>query len=106
MHRFLAADRPRVLLGALLAAAVIAALLIAAWPAGSHRAPTVYGASSLRTVLPALDGAPRYSFAGSDVLQTQIERGAPADVFASASAKQPQALFAAGRCDRPITFAT
>jgi molybdate transport system substrate-binding protein len=106
MPRFLDDGRRRLALGALLAAAVAAVVLLAAWPAGSHRAPTVYGASSLRTVLPALDGAPQYSFAGSDVLQTQIERGAPADVFASASAKQPQALFAEGRCDRPVTFAT
>jgi molybdate transport system substrate-binding protein len=105
MHRF-TLPHPRLLAAALAAAVLIGAVLVVAWPAGSHRAPTVYAAASLRTVLPALDGAPRYSFAGSDVLQTQIERGAPADVFAAASAKQPRALLAQGRCGRPVTFAT
>jgi molybdate transport system substrate-binding protein len=106
MHRFDGVRRGRLAVGAGIALAVVAVVLVVAWPAGSDRAPTVYAAASLRGVLPALDGAPRYSFAGSDTLQTQIERGAPADVFASASAKQPQALFAADRCDRPVTFAT
>ncbi len=49
---------------------------------------------------------PRYNFAGSNQLQTQIERGAPADVFASASAKEPDALYKAGRCGRPVSFAS
>ncbi|MBE2320800.1 molybdate ABC transporter substrate-binding protein [Solirubrobacter sp. CPCC 204708] len=66
---------------------------------------TVYAAASLRDVFPAIDKAPRYNFAGSNQLQTQIERGAPADVFASASAKEPTALHAAGRCSRPVAFA-
>jgi molybdate transport system substrate-binding protein len=92
--------------GGLIAVAALGAVVALALPAHSDRAPTVYAAASLRTVLPALDDAPKYSFAGSDTLQTQIERGAPADVFAAASAKQPQALFAAGRCERPVTFAT
>jgi molybdate transport system substrate-binding protein len=106
MHRFANADRRLVVGGAaLLLAAVVVAVLIVR-PAGSHGAPTVYAAASLRSVLPALDDAPKYSFAGSDTLQRQIERGAPADVFAAASAKQPEALFAAGRCERPLTFAT
>src|SRR3954451_5081785 len=106
MHRFADSPHRRLALVALLLAGIGAAVLAVAWPAGSHGAPTVYGAASLRAVLPALDGAPTYSFAGSDTLQTQIERGAPADVFATASAKQPQALFAEGRCGRPVTFAT
>ncbi|MDP9293947.1 MAG: molybdate ABC transporter substrate-binding protein, partial [Actinomycetota bacterium] len=42
----------------------------------------------------------------SNQLQLQIERGAPADVFASASPTEAQALFRAGRCTRPVTFAT
>jgi molybdate transport system substrate-binding protein len=105
MHRFASIDRRRLVAGAA-ALAALAAVVVLALPAGSQSAPTVYAAASLRTVLPQLDGAPRYSFAGSDTLQTQVERGAPADVFAAASAKQPQALFAAGRCERPVTFAT
>jgi molybdate transport system substrate-binding protein len=103
MPRFLA-QRSRVLTG-LVVVAVIAGTVVLALPAGSHDAPTVYAAASLRNVLPELDGAPSYSFAGSGTLQLQIERGAPADVFAAASSRQAQALYAEGRCERPITFA-
>lgn len=67
---------------------------------------TVYAASSLRDALPALDPAPTYSFGGSNTLQLQIERGAPADLFLSASPKEAQALFREGRCQKPVTFAT
>lgn len=68
--------------------------------------PRVFAASSLREAFPRIDGAPRYNFAGSNQLQLQIERGAPADVFASASPRQARALFRAGRCSRPRRFAT
>ena len=57
--------------------------------AGDDTPVTVYAAASLRDVFPAIDKAPRYNFAGSNQLLTQIERGAPADVFASAGAKEP-----------------
>ena len=67
---------------------------------------TVYAASSLREVLPALDPGPRYSFASSGTLETQIRRGAPADVFLSAATDQPAALHDAGRCGEPVAFAT
>ena len=60
---------------------------------------------SLTNVFPALDKGPTYSFGGSNTLQLQIERGAPADVFASASPTEAQALFREGRCTRPVTFA-
>lgn len=73
---------------------------------GGGRPVTVYAASSLTQAFPALDGAPRYSFAGSGMLQTQVERGAPADVFASASPKEAEALFREGRCTKPVAFAT
>jgi molybdate transport system substrate-binding protein len=66
----------------------------------------VYAASSLRDVFTQIDPAPSFNFLGSNVLQTQIERGAPADVFAAASTAEPQALFRSGKCDRPVTFAT
>jgi molybdate transport system substrate-binding protein len=74
--------------------------------AEGSKQPTVYAASSLRDALPAFDGKATYNFAGSDQLQLQIEHGAPADVFASASPKQAQALYSAGRCTEPRTFAT
>jgi molybdate transport system substrate-binding protein len=66
----------------------------------------VYAASSLRDVFLQIDPAPSYNFLGSNVLLTQIQRGAPADVFASASPAEPQTLFKQGGCTRPVTFAT
>lgn len=81
-------------------------IALLAAPAAAQAAPTVYAAASLREAFPEIDGAATYSFAGSNALQTQIERGAPADVFASASPTEAQALFRAGRCTRPVTFAT
>lgn len=86
----------------LFAVAVAAGLAV---PAGAHAA-NVFAAASLREAFPALDADQTYSFAGSNQLQLQIERGAPADVFASAAPEEAQALFAANRCERPVTFAT
>jgi molybdate transport system substrate-binding protein len=82
--------------------AIAAALAV---PAGAQ-ALTLYAAASLRDAFPKIDGSPTYSFLGSNQLQAQIERGAPADVFASASPAEPAALFRAGLCTRPVTFAT
>ncbi len=81
-------------------------LALLAAPAAAQAAPTVYAAASLRAAFPEIDAAPTYNFAGSNQLQRQIESGAPADVFAAASPKEAQALFQAGRCTRPVTFAT
>ncbi len=66
----------------------------------------VYAAASLREVFLRVDSRPTFNFLGSNQLQLQIERGAPADVFASASPQEAQALFRGGRCERPVTFAT
>lgn len=66
---------------------------------------TVYAASSLREVLPAIDSAARFSFAGSDELARQIREGAPADVYVAANARLPAALSAEGLVERPVTFA-
>ncbi|WCB94077.1 Molybdate-binding protein ModA [Baekduia alba] len=86
---------------------VLAALAAAALPtAAAQAAPTVYAAASLNNAFPALDHTPKYNFAGSNTLQAQIERGAPADVFASASPTEATALFNEGLCTRPVTFAT
>jgi molybdate transport system substrate-binding protein len=86
-----------------LAAIVVLAVALAAPAAAS--ALNVYAATSLTNVFPALNKGPTYSFGGSNTLQLQIERGAPADVFASASPGEAQALFREGRCTRPVTFA-
>ncbi|HEX6390296.1 MAG TPA: molybdate ABC transporter substrate-binding protein [Solirubrobacteraceae bacterium] len=68
--------------------------------------PTIYAASSLRSALPAVLPDARYSFGGSNQLRSQIERGAPADVFIGASPKDPAALAKAGKCERPVAVAT
>jgi molybdate transport system substrate-binding protein len=46
-----------------------------------------------------------YDFAGSQALVTQIQQGAPADVFASADTKNMQKLVTAGLVETPKTFA-
>jgi molybdate transport system substrate-binding protein len=66
----------------------------------------VYAASSLAEVLPEIEPDARYSFAGSNELATQIREGAPADVYAAASSKYPQELYAEGLVDEPVTFAS
>jgi molybdate transport system substrate-binding protein len=69
-------------------------------------APIVLAAASLTKVFPQIDPRARYTFGGSGALETDIEQGAPADVFAAASPKQPVALFAKGLVDKPQEFAT
>jgi molybdate transport system substrate-binding protein len=84
----------------------LAAIALALAAPSAASALTVYGAASLSSAFPKIDGSATYNFAGSNQLQLQIERGAPADVFASASPNEAQALFREGRCSRPVTFAT
>jgi len=67
---------------------------------------TVFAAASLTSVFPQIDRAPRYEFAGSDQLSFQITQGAPADVFAAASPKYPDQLYARGLVYKPRVFAT
>jgi molybdate transport system substrate-binding protein len=69
-------------------------------------APTVLAAASLTKVFPQIDPAATYTFGGSGALETDIEQGAPADVFAAASPKQPAKLYAKGLVDKPVEFAT
>jgi molybdate transport system substrate-binding protein len=85
---------------------LVALALPAAALGSSPTRLTVLAASSLTDVFPALDHAERYSFAGSDQLAFQIQQGAPADVFAAASPKSPDALYKAGLVYRPAVFAT
>jgi molybdate transport system substrate-binding protein len=86
-------------------ALVIAFVLCLAAPAAAS-ALNVFAASSLRDVFTQIDAGQTYNFAASNTLQLQIERGADADVFASASPAEPQALFKENKCGRPVTFAT
>jgi molybdate transport system substrate-binding protein len=86
-------------------ALAIAFVLCLAVPAAAS-ALNVFAASSLRDVFTQIDAGQTYNFAASNTLQLQIERGANADVFASASPNEPQALFKENQCSRPVTFAT
>jgi molybdate transport system substrate-binding protein len=88
-----------------LLAVVVAALALPATVSGGTPI-TAFAAASLSEVLPHIDKAPRYSFAGSDQLAIQIQQGAPADVFAAASPKQPELLFRNGIVRKPVVFAT
>jgi molybdate transport system substrate-binding protein len=94
------------------AAVVLMAAIGAGLPAGgsaqvvSSGRLTVFAAASLTDVFPKIDPRPRYGFAGSDVLALQIQQGAPADVFAAASPKYPEALYKQGLVQKPIHFAT
>jgi len=73
--------------------------------AGSQSASlTVYAAASLTDVFRAFDPAPKYSFAGSNTLETQIRNGAPADLFASAAPLNTQRLYKQGLVQQPVTF--
>ena len=92
------------------AAAALAAVALALAGASSAGARsgvtgiTVYAAASLTDVFPKIDTGPKYSFAGSNTLSTQIQQGAPADVFASANTTLPQQLFQKGLCSQPVVF--
>ena len=66
----------------------------------------IFAAASLTGVFPVIDRLPRFQFAGSDQLAFQITQGAPADLFAAASPKYPDQLFAQGLCSKPTVFAT
>ena len=73
---------------------------------GADAPPTVLAAASLTKVFPEIDPGAKYTFGGSGALETDIVQGAPADVFAAASPKQPAELYAKGLVDRPVEFAT
>ncbi len=68
--------------------------------------PTVLAAASLTKVFPQIDANANYTFGGSGALEADIEQGAPADVFAAASPKQPAQLYAMGLVEKPVEFAT
>jgi len=90
----------------LVAFALACTALVAPASVSSGSPLTVYAAASLTEVLPRIDNGPRYNFAGSDQLAIQIQQGAPADVFAAASPKQPELLYRSGLVRKPVVFAT
>jgi molybdate transport system substrate-binding protein len=47
----------------------------------------------------------RFSFAGSDVLASQVEQGVSPDAFASANTKLPALLYRKGLVGKPVVFA-
>jgi molybdate transport system substrate-binding protein len=95
-----------------LAALAIATALVLAAAASAATLPppppklsiTVAAAASLTDVFPALNSSPSYSFAGSNALATQIQNGAPYDVFASANTTIPAALYMQGLVGKPVNF--
>jgi molybdate transport system substrate-binding protein len=92
-----------------LALLALVALCLLALPVGRAASATraqltVFAASSLTNVFPAIDNSEKYSFAGSNALATQIQQGAPADVFASANMSIPTTLFQKGFCSKPVVF--
>ena len=70
--------------------AVIAVALAGCGGGGKLR---VDAASSLTEVFQQLDPKAQFEFAGSDQLAFQLEQGAKADVYASASPKYPEKLY-------------
>ena len=91
----------------LLGAATVSVALALSSTAGAQTKAnplTIYAAASLTQVFSAYDPVQRYDFAGSNVLETQIRNGAPADIFASAAPLNAERLYAAGLVDKPVTF--
>ena len=89
------------------AVALAVALAGGACGGGDENEPlTVFAAASLTEVLEQLAPDARYNFAGSDELAAQLREGARADVYAAASSKYPDELFAEGLIERPVVFAT
>jgi molybdate transport system substrate-binding protein len=94
----------------LLAVAVLtSAAAVSTGSAGEERVaarPVVLAAASLTEVLPRIEPEASYSFGSSSTLAEQIRRGAPVDVFLSASPVYTQALHRERLVRRPIAFAT
>ena len=77
---------------------------------GSRPQLTVSAAASLKAAFTEYgkqftDADSRFSFAGSDELAAQIEKGVKPDVFAAANTKLPDALYAKGLVEKPTVFA-
>jgi molybdate transport system substrate-binding protein len=100
-------------LGALLASIVVALAACGGdeESGGAAKPPlTVAAAASLKQAFTAYgkqfpDASARFSFAGSDELAAQIEKGVKPDVVAAANTKLPDALHAKGLVEQPTVFA-
>jgi molybdate transport system substrate-binding protein len=68
--------------------------------------PLVLAAASLTEVLPRIEPEGQYSFGSSSALAEQIRRGAPFDVYLSASPLYTQALYREKLTRKPLAFAT
>src|SRR3954453_5804136 len=90
---------------AAVATASTAVALAVSHDSASSRRVTVYAATSLTQALPTIDRRATYSFAGSNKLRLQIERGARAEVFLAAEPGEAQALYREGRCEPPARLA-
>ncbi len=90
-------------------AAALASTFALAAPAREERAaarPVVLAAASLTEVLPRIVPEATYSFGSSNSLAEQIRRGAPFDVYLSASPIYTQALYREKLARKPVAFAT
>jgi molybdate transport system substrate-binding protein len=81
-------------------------LALVACGGGSDEELTVYAAASLTEVFRMLEPDARFNFAGSDELAAQLREGAKADLYAAASPRYPDELYAEGLIERPVVFAT
>lgn len=100
--------RARGAVAGLLALAIVGGGALAA-AAGDDRTaarPVILAASSLTEVLPRVVPGAAYSFGSSNSLAEQIRRGAPFDVYLSASPTYTQTLFRERLARRPVGFAT
>jgi molybdate transport system substrate-binding protein len=85
---------------------LVAAGATVARPSSHAGRPVVFAAASLTEVLPRIEPDAAYSFGSSNSLAEQIRRGAPADVYVSASPIYSQALHREGLVRKPVAFAT
>jgi molybdate transport system substrate-binding protein len=72
----------------------------------AHAGPVVLAAASLTEVLPRIVPDATYSFGSSNSLAEQIRRGAPFDVYLSASSVYSRTLFRQELTRKPVPFAT
>jgi molybdate transport system substrate-binding protein len=96
----------RAAIAALVVVALGASGVSAASRAATADRPVVLAAASLTEVLPRIFPDASYSFGSSNSLAEQIRRGAPVDVYLSASPVYTRALHEEGLMRKPVAFAT